>query len=262
MKLFFNQKKNKMFLSTKVQILITVASCSFFWLNANAEVKKIQHPLAEKGLTKIEADGTYVYKVDLLEKTQTGILRFGSMEAPQITSKDGITNFEQMYGGGSHSVILYDYEWQPLNKWGKLGFQFGSGLFAASGPGHFADGTESIEKYNFYVVPVNLGVVYRLEFLQKQWFAPYVSGGGTYNLVVEMRDDNEKTNYLAVPGAYVAAGAMLDITAFDRDTALIMNKEYDLGKLWITFEYRRAQTARNDVEMSSNIISVGFGADY
>ncbi len=251
-------------LNQKIKFKLFISVIVYFLCNQNssAEVKKIQHPFAEKGLTKIEADGTYVYKVDLLEKTQTGILRIGTMDAPQIVSNDGKTSFSQMYGEGSHSIFLYDYEWQPLNKWGKLGFQFGFGLFAATGPGHFADGTESIEKYNFYVVPLNFGVVYRLEFLQKQWFAPYVSGGGTYNLVIEMRDDNEKTNYLGVAGAYVAAGAMLDITAFDRDTALIMNKEYDLGKLWITFEYRRVQTARNDVEMSSNVVSVGFGADY
>lgn len=234
----------------------------FFTTSIFAEVKKIQHPLAEKGLTKIEADGTYVYKVDLLEKTQTGILRIGSMDAPEITSKDGSTTFADMYGSGSHPILMYDYEWQPLNKWGKLGLQFGSGIFSATGSGHFASGAESIEKYTFYVIPINYGVVYRLEFLQKQWLAPYVSGGGTYNLVAEIRDDNEKSNYLGVAGAYVATGAMIDITAFDRDTALTMNKEYDLGKLWLTLEYRRSQTFRNDVELSSNLVTVGFGADY
>lgn len=57
-------------LNQKIKFKLFISVIVYFLCNQNssAEVKKIQHPFAEKGLTKIEADGTYVYKVDLLEK--------------------------------------------------------------------------------------------------------------------------------------------------------------------------------------------------
>lgn len=233
-------------------------------IKSKTGVRMVHHPDAAKGLIRIEQDGTYVYKIPTKPKNQTGIVRLGSMSAPDITSTGNLTNFRQMYGS-SLFTLLVDYEWHPFSSFGKqLGLQAGFGIGTAQGTGSFIDGNNNpppLEKYTFFATPLNAGIVYRLEFWNKQWVAPYVSGGGTYIGVAELRDDGQK-HFAGTPGAYGGGGLMFNLSAIDKDIAFAMDSEYGIGKLWVVAEYRYIQAFSDALNFTGSLVSVGFGADF
>jgi hypothetical protein len=178
-------------------------------------IERIEHPLAAKGLMRIEKDGSYIYRTKPLDHNQSASFRIGVIQPPNIQSADGQTDFKTMYTEENIPTFMFDYEWQPFTGFGKLGVQAGVGFFTSEGKGRFLlDGEEAKEKYTFYAFPVNLGVIYRLEFSSKQWLAPYIAGGGTYFALVEMRDDDAKPHGVGTPAAYGAGGMMFNSTEF------------------------------------------------
>lgn len=231
-------------------------------------VEYIHHPQAAKGLLAITKDGAYIYKTsENRDFHQTGTFRFAAMDAPKIVAADG-TTFEAMYQGSQQHMLMFDYEWQPFTTYGKLGVQAGFGLLYATGKGRFVssdpsvNGQEAKEKYTFLAVPLNLGAIYRLEWLSRQWLAPYVSGGGTYIGIAEFRDDGKTPSAVGTPGAYGAAGMLFNISAMDRETAFVLNTEYGIANLWVSVEYRYLQTFSEDLDFTSNILSAGIAVDY
>lgn len=225
-------------------------------------VKLIRHPDAKKGLLRIEQDGAYIYKVKTQPKDETGILRYGLMEPPKIVSADGRTDFATMYTSDPLGTLMFDYEWQPFSKYGKLGVQAGFALTSANGKGRFLkDGAVAPENYTFIILPLNLGVIYRLEYFRRQWVAPYVAGGGSYIAVVEMRDD-DKNNFSGTPAAYGAGGLMFNITALDKSLAFNLDSEYGVGNLWLVAEYRYQKAFSEDLDFSGALMSFGISADF
>lgn len=229
-----------------------------------ASSKKLQpHPWAKKGLLKIEKDGTYVYRTKEASKDEMMSFRIASMSPPQIESADGSSNFETMYGSSDVLGLLIDYEWQPLQAFGKLGVQVGGGFTYSQGNGRFLkDGSEAKEKYTLFMFPLNAGVIYRLEYMNRQWLAPYVAGGLSYIGLLEMRDDNDSPKMVGTAGAYGSAGIMANITALDKQLAFNLSSEYGIATMWFVFEYRRQQALSEDIDVSSNIFSAGIAVDY
>lgn len=231
-------------------------------------VKYIEHPLAEKGLVRINKDGSYVYKTEeTTAKNISGALRYGAMDPPDIKAADG-TTYDTMYGGASQSLISFDYEWHPFSGYGKLGLQTGFGFLIAYGSGRFLapgdplNGQIAKEEYTFVAIPLNLGVVYRLEWLTQQWLAPYVAAGGTYVAVAEIRDDGKNPTYVGTPGAYGAGGVLFNISAINKKTAFTLRSEYGIQNLWLSLDYRYLQTFNDEINFSSSIIGGGIVVDY
>ena len=240
--------------------------------NPKKGTKYIEHPLAEKGLIRIEKDGSYIYKTDIDQaghNNKTGVFRIGGIDAPKILAKDGLTTFETMYQGSPVPYFMFDYEWQPFTSFGRLGIQLGIGFLISHGNGRFAcdtgctvNGQIAKESYTFLAVPLTAGGLYRLDLTAHQWVAPYLAGGGAYIPVFEIRDDNSSPHGLGVPGVYGAGGVMFNITALDKDTAFVLKKEYGISNLWVTGEYRILKNFNADLDFSSNIISAGISVDY
>ncbi len=232
--------------------------------NAKGGVEYIQHPQAAQGLIRIEKDGTYVYKAkdkEVTKKPESISVRLGAMNPPKIQAVDG-TTFVQMYSSSDVPVLLIDYEWEPFSSFGKIKLVGGAGLMTVSGNGRFADGTEAKEKYTFYALPVNLGLIYRMEFMDTQWVAPYLTGGGSYVGVIESRDDGKSPQAVGVPGAYGGGGMLFNISAIDRDTAFTLRNEYGIRNLWAIAEYRYLKTFSDDLDFSSGILNIGIAVDY
>lgn len=228
-------------------------------------IKYIEHPMAAKGLIKIEKDGTYIYKTDdISSSSKTGTVRFGSIKAPEITAKDGATSFSDMYEGPNLPYVMFDYEWQPFTSFGRLGLQLGAGLIYSQGNGRFSSPSTvtAKERYSFIAIPMTLGALYRVEWAQHQWIAPYVSGGGAFVAAIEARDDNSSPHGVGVPGIYGAGGMLFNITAMDRMTAFTLRKEYGISNLWLSSEFRILKTFKESVSFSSDILSLGIGVDY
>lgn len=235
-------------------------------------VEYIHHPQAAKGLLRIEKDGTYVYRTreETSYKT-TGSFRVGAMDAPKITSSDGSTNFEMMYDGPTVPLISFDYQWQPWESLRNVAVQAGLGIMTANGNGRFtktaASGTPTAgdpaqEEYTIFAIPLNVGLSYRFQYMDRQWFAPYISGGGSYIPVIEYRDDGASTNTVGTPGGYGAVGGLLNISALDRTTAFTLKNEYGVANLWVNVEYRYLKSFNDDVDFSSSIFGAGISVDY
>lgn len=231
-------------------------------------VEYIHHPQAANGLLAITKEGAYIYKTtESREYNNTGSVRIASMDSPKIEAADG-TTYDGMYKDAQQPIVMFDYEWQPWTKYGKLGLQVGFGFLYSSGAGRFIskdatlNGKEAKERYTFLAIPLNFGAVYRLEFLDRQWLAPYVAGGGTYIAVTEFRDDGKSPAMVGTPGAYGAAGMLFNLSAADRETAFVLSSEYGIANLWVGLEYRFLKTVTEDLDFSSNILGAGIVVDY
>ncbi|WP_413569376.1 hypothetical protein ACLWBD_02185 [Bdellovibrio sp. HCB117] len=235
--------------------------------SARGGTEYIEHPQAANGLIAITKEGAYIYRTkESGEYNHTGSFRLGLIDPPRIISADGTTSFDTMYSGSSQPLFMFDYEWQPFNGYGKFGIQAGFGFMIANGKGRFIEGDlvgqEAKESYTFLAVPLNLGLVYRLEWMDRQWFAPYVSGGGTYIGVAEFRDDGATPSAVGTPGAYGAAGLLINISAMDRETAFTLKSEYGISNLWVSLDYRYLQTFNEDLDFTSGIAGAGITVDY
>lgn len=241
-------------------------------LPSRKNVRKIYHPDAAKGLQMIERGGAYFYKPKISAKNdQTTTIKFGSSESPSIKGKDGAT-FKSMYTDASVGVFGIDYEQKIITSLGPLGIQYGFGMMSATGKGRFSNANipagdctsncASMESYNFYAIPLSVGGIYRLELTRRQWLAPYITAGGTYFLLAELRDDGQKSTFVGVPAVYGAGGLMINVTSWSREVAFTLDNEYGISNLWITGEFRRTQTASEDLNLSSNTLNFGISVDY
>ncbi|MBO9666264.1 MAG: hypothetical protein J7501_05575 [Bdellovibrio sp.] len=240
---------------------------------ARGGVEYIRHPQAAQGLLRIEKDGTYVYRTtEPKGYTTSGNVRIGAMDAPIITSSDGVTNFEMMYDGPTVPYLSFDYEWKPFENHRNFAIQLGLGLMTASGSGRFTKsapnggapqaGDVAPEQYTIAAIPLNAGLSYRFQFADRQIVAPYVVGGGSYIGMVEYRDDGNSTNAVGTPAAYGGGGLLLNVGAMSHDTAFTLRNEYGIANLWVILDYRYLKSFSDDIDFSSNIISAGVAVDY
>jgi hypothetical protein len=228
--------------------------------------KKIKHPGSKDGLYLIDEDGVYHYKVPTQSKKDyTMYFRFVSQSPPEISTNvgDQDLNYSDFYGSANLMGLDFIYEWQPIKNWGKAGFQLGAGFAIANGRGYFGSGDtrEPLESYTLFSIPLMGGVIYRFEFVNRQWLVPYASAGLIYNGFVEYRDDGENT-IVGSPAGYGAGGVLVNLTAFNKRLAFIMDREYGYSSLWLTFEYRLTQGFNEDIDISSDQFSLGIGVDY
>lgn len=224
----------------------------------------IRHPLSKKGLQLIDKDGSYYYATERRAKNERhAMIRLGAINpGPDIQAADG-TTYASMYGSGSPFTLYFDYEWKPFKTFGELGVQLGFGLFTAQGNGRFADGSgEAREKYTFYALPVSLGGVYRFQYTDKQWIAPYAAGGLMYFALAEFRDDEKTPNFVGTPTGYAAGGLLFNLSAIDRDSGFALDAEYGVHTLWMSLEARQIQASSDDLNFTGTFFSLGFGADY
>ena len=239
--------------------------------NSRIRTKKIKHPGAKEGLYLIDEEGVYHYRVETISKKDNSMFfRFISQSAPNLSGEtdSGPFTFEDMYETSDLTGIEVIYEWQPLKRYGKAGVQFGVGLTTASGKGFFRNDDDPTladkvprESYTFFSIPISLGLVYRFEYAERQWLAPYLAGGGVYNGLFELRNDNDY-NLVGTPAGYGAGGILLNLTAMNKELAFKMDREYGLSQLWVNAEYKRIQSFDDELDVTTNQISVGFGADY
>jgi hypothetical protein len=169
-----------------------------------------------------------------------------------------------MYQGASQLSLGLDYEYFFTVEAGKMGIQAGMAMQYAEGNGRLASNpdVESIEKFTFITMPMFLGLTYRFEYRDRQYFAPYVSGGGSYVLLAEKRDDSDQINAIGSFGFYAAAGGLINITAFDRDMASEFKTEYDISNLWVNLEFRMVQVSSDAFNYDNSFIQGGISFDY
>lgn len=247
--------------------------CFSFLSTLNAQDRRVKHPGArEDGLTRIDSEGNYIYDVEHELRNHSAHLRVGMVNNPDVSveitqynsSNVYVVHFDDMYDGASKLSIGFDYEYFLTKEYGKMGLQAGFAAQYAEGHGRLASdpSQESVERFSFITMPIFLGAVYRFEYKDNQYIAPYVAGGGTYALLLEKRDDTSKVNAIGGFGFYAAAGGLLNITAFDRELASSMRTEYDVSNIWINLEFRTVQVTSEAFEYNNSFIQGGVSFDF
>lgn len=232
--------------------------------------KRIAHPNAAKGLYLIDqTTGKYYYRTEKKsQKNQTTSVRLGLIDPPGIEATPDVGNaftFADMYGEDQLPFLMLDYEWQPFTRFGKLGFILGMGFFTATGNGRFKVDNgipEAQESYTFIGLPISAGILYRFEFSHRQWLVPFVNGGASYYLLAEIRDDGKRPAFLGTPAAYGSGGVMFNITAWDKEIAFSMDREYGISNMWLTAEFKGIQSLNEDIDLSTSFFNIGISVDY
>ncbi len=229
---------------------------------------RVPHPNAGKGLIRIEKDGSYQYGIKKSEKSKAISVRFGTMTPPNIlagttTAVDSTEDFSSMYGDKDLFAVNFDYEWQPFSSFGTIGLQLGTGFMTATGTGVFeSDGAEAKEKYTLYIIPLTANVVYRLNYFSRQWFVPYVKGGGSYYGLVEMRDDSKSPSVFAAPAVGGGGGVHVSISRIDPKSSFTLDRDYGISDMWLTLEYMKMVGLNKDTDFSSDSLQFGVTVDF
>lgn len=233
--------------------------------------KKIAHPDAKKGLYLIDQNtGRYYYKTQKLSsKNQSTSIRIGSITRPNISMETGgnTYTFGDIYSEDDLPYLMLDYEWQPFRSFGKLGVVMGVGFFTASGNGRFANpaiqnGEAAKEDFTFIGLPISAGGIYRLEFSDRQWLAPFVVGGLSYYVLGEIRDDGKAPKIVGTPAGYAGGGVLVNITRWSREIDFIMDREYGINNMWLAAEFRTVQSLNEDLDVSADVFNIGISVDY
>ncbi len=229
-------------------------------------VLRVPHPGAAQGLSRVNADGSYQYKISKKPKSQSSSLRLGVLTPPNIsgaTTSTGSKSFSDFYGKGGLVGLNFDYEWQPYTKFGRLGFVLGTGFSTARGTGYFKkNGSKAEEVYNIYIVPVSAYVNYRFEYARRQWAVPFVKAGATYFGLVEARDDNKTPSLAAAPAVGGGGGFHFSITALDQQEAFILDREYGIADMYLTLEAQVLQGLSSDIDFTTQMINLGITVDF
>lgn len=221
----------------------------------------VPHPNAAKGLIRINKDRSYQYRTPEIGKNQAMSVRVGSVSPPKVTGPGGIT-YGDIYGAADMVGVLADYEWQPFRGFGAMGLQLGAGIMISRGNGRFADRSIAQETYDLFVVPLSAFLVYRFEYMRRQWFVPYAIGGGTLYGLYEKRDDSKPAQMASSPTAGFGGGIHFSISRWDAQGAFVMQHEYGVADLWLTAELRVLQGLRSDIDFTNRTASLGITVDY
>ncbi len=247
--------------------------CFFVSLHLNAQSKKIQHPAAQsEGLTRIDAEGNYIYDVNDELRNNAFHFRIGSVNNPEVSveinqynsTNISVIEFDDIYSGASKLSLGFEYEYFFSRSAGRFGFQTGLALQYAEGKGRLATNPaqESIENFNFITMLLYLGLVYRFEYVDRQSFVPYGSGGAAYTVLAEKRDDSSRIRGIGAFGFYAAGGLLFNLSAIDRETAIDFRSEYDISNFWINLEVRAVQVESPAFKYVNQFIQGGFSFDF
>jgi hypothetical protein len=238
-----------------------------------ASEKKVNHPGAqEDGLTRIDSEGNYIYDTENELRNQSMSVRLGYVSNPQMsveitkhgTSDVTVVDFDKMYDDAEKLSIGFDYEYFFTSYLGRIGLQTGMAFQYAEGHGRLAadPSRESIENFTFVTVPLFLGLTYRFEYHDRQYFVPYASGGGVYTVLTEKRDDDSAVKAIGSFGYYAAGGALMNVTAFSREMAAEFRTEYDISNIWINLEFRTVQVSAESFTYDNSFIQGGVTFDF
>ncbi|MCM2322200.1 MAG: hypothetical protein NDJ90_02955 [Oligoflexia bacterium] len=191
-------------------------------------------------------------------------------EVSGATSK----NFEDMYGSGFAPDVALFYEYQPFrSEWlGNIGLygSVGASYFKGSGAFQFpvkkawapADnfGSESKTRFQFFVVPVSVGLDYRFNLFH--FIRPFVIAAPTAVGYFETRNDTVEGHQGYSKGLYLAGGASLLLDWFSRSATWDQYATNGVRHSYLTIEYSRLETLSGDLDFSVSGLSAGFTFEY
>lgn len=222
---------------------------------------KVRHPMAKKGLLRIKADGTYIYKRDRSEiKSYTGI-KFGSQTFTNLSNSQTNATFEDVY---SKTLSVYIDQERPMFKFStNLKLNYGMNLVYASGSGYNkADKKKNeLESYKLLMLPLHTGFTYHIQYWgETQWMIPYFGAGVDLYLIYERRNDGEAISTYTY-GAHANGGIRFLIDRWMNDLHEL-DDDYGINHVWLSLDFKKIIGGEKDtIDISSDVATIGFGLD-
>lgn len=153
---------------------------------------------------------------------------FFSMSYGQIepTSDD----WKDIYGDKrvSNYRASIGYRFHPT-----LGVEIGGGYLTKDGKGKTLAGRDTGAETIFQSAPVDLTLLYRLNYFKEQFIVPYVGGGVSYNLYWErVKDGNEIKG--GMWGRHATGGINLLLDRLDKKSARDLEEDYGINNTYLT----------------------------
>ena len=138
-----------------------------------------------------------------------------------------------------------------------LGLTGGLEAFYASGFAVDATGRRSAEKLRFYVVPTQLELTYRFDFLNEQVLVPSLSAGGDYWLY---REDNEFAKDVEgdKTGWHAGAGLGILLDRLEPDSMNNLEQDFGVENVFLELGVQKTYMNQDGLDFSGWIYSAGF----
>ena len=218
-------------------------------------------------LIHISQTGVHQYKVTTSSLIGSIGLSLGVFPAPSL-NVDNIS-YEDIYKSSSNMAFFLNYEWKFLKKIGYLSLLPEIGFSWATGNGLFAPGSDAAEKgyepkekYLLFVMPIGVGLVYRLQYWKNQIFTPFAIGGGSYFGLLEVRDDGNSFGISATPAIYFGGGVQFLLDSLSRKAINTLDREFGINHIYIIAEARQYIGLSQNLNFSGFVISGGVRVDF
>lgn len=144
-----------------------------------------------------------------------------------------------------------------------FGAEIGAGYLQKDGRGKAVSGGESGVETAFQSAPVDITVVYRLDYLPKQLIVPHIGAGVSYNLYWEKIKDGRELKG-GMWGHHATGGIRLLLDRFDKGSASGLEEGYGIKKTYLTIGATHSvinDFGREDVDLGGWNYQIGLVFD-
>jgi len=224
--------------------------------------RRVEHPLEERGLLKINTDGSYDYAIYGERRKRTSSFSIYNLPSLRISSNTG--NYSDFYGTSNPAIFSITGEWLVFpNVSHNLSVRLSGGFGSVTGNGILVDARiPAEERYTLYSIPLSTQILYRLDYIRNQWVAPYVMGGGGYLGLVELRDDSSSIKFAGAPFIETGGGLLVSLMRIDPKSMFVLRRDYGISDIWINFEAKAIASLRADIDFEGSVFGAGLVLDF
>ncbi len=149
-----------------------------------------------------------------------------------------IDNFSLVYENRYRPQYRIGLGWEFFQRLGTLEFQALTGYFQANGKGVTQTTLQSTgEKFAFRVIPAQLSLIYRADFLERFFFVPFASIGGDYFYWREDQKNGTKDHEGLVKGYHYGGGIQIPMGWMEPKNAHNLEFDWGINQVYVIGKY-------------------------
>ncbi|MFH1530824.1 MAG: MXAN_2562 family outer membrane beta-barrel protein [Pseudomonadota bacterium] len=182
-------------------------------------------------------------------------VRFGFYHPSIDDEFSGTGPYSSSFGDDDMIHFSGELDWQFWRPFGSLGLFGTAGYAWVQGRGLLADGSKSSDETKFKMVPLDMGLVYRMDVLAQKYKIPFVlavKGGLTYAFWWMTDGLGETSSWTSTSGKKISAtGGTMGLNA-----AIALHLHLDI------FEPHSAKVFDNELGVNNSYLFVEYGVHW